>query len=135
VLSLAAAFPLYFGLAMDEQATQVAKRISNDFLRAGGWVTTMTRSGQQWDSPNGWAPLQWVTFEGLRRYGFDSEAHAGARCWIENNLETFRQSGRFMEKYNVEQPGITATGGEYAVQDGFGWTNAVLLCLLEAGLV
>jgi alpha,alpha-trehalase len=130
-VSLAAAFPLYFGIAGDEQAARVAQRLSQEFLRDGGWVTTLTVSGQHWDAPNGWAPLQWIAFEGLRNYGFEAEARAGAARWIENNLATFRETGRFMEKYNVERPGITATGGEYAVQDGFGWTNGVLLCLLR----
>jgi alpha,alpha-trehalase len=105
--------------------------LHQDFLRPGGWLTTLTQSGQQWDAPNGWAPLQWMAFEGLRRYGFEQEAQAGASRWVENNLSTFRQTGRFMEKYNVEQPGIAATCGEYAVQYGFGWTNGVLLCLLK----
>lgn len=130
-LSLAAAFPLYFGIADNEQAARVAQRLSQEFLCEGGWVTTLTSSGQQWDAPNGWAPLQWIAFEGLRRYGFDEQAQAGASRWVENNLATFRETGRFMEKYNVKQPGVTATGGEYVVQDGFGWTNGVLLCLLK----
>ena len=134
-MSLAAVFPLFFGLATEAQATHVARRLREEFLRPGGWLTTLTQSGQQWDAPNGWAPLQWMAFEGLRRYGFEKEAQAGARRWVDNNLATFRQTGRFMEKYNVEQPGVAATGGEYAVQDGFGWTNGVLLCLLKEVMV
>lgn len=131
-LSLAAAYPLYFGIADKKQAAQVAKRLSQEFLCDGGWVTTLASSGQQWDAPNGWAPLQWIAFEGLRRYGFEDVAMHGAGRWVENNLATFRDTGRFMEKYNVEHPGIAAKGGEYVVQDGFGWTNGVLLCLLKA---
>jgi alpha,alpha-trehalase len=134
-MSLAAVFPLFFGLATEEQAAHIVNRLQQDFLRPGGWLTTLTHSGQQWDAPNGWAPLQWMAFEGLRRYGYEKEAHAGASRWVENNLSTFRQTGRFMEKYNVEQPGIAATGGEYAVQDGFGWTNGVLLCLLKEVMI
>jgi alpha,alpha-trehalase len=130
-LSLAAAFPLFFGLATEGQAERVAARLDRDFLRPGGWVTTPVNTGQQWDSPNGWAPLQWIAFEGLRRYGFDELAREGARRWIATNTDTYRRTGHFMEKYNVEQPGLEGGGGEYAVQDGFGWTNGVLLSLLE----
>jgi alpha,alpha-trehalase len=130
VLSLAAVYPLFFGLATDDQAKRVAARLDEDFLRPGGWVTTPTYTGQQWDSPNGWAPLHWIVFEGLRNYGFDEQAFEGARRWIATNVGMYRKSGRFMEKYNVEQPGLPASGGEYAVQDGFGWTNGVLLSLL-----
>ncbi|MDH5215152.1 MAG: alpha,alpha-trehalase TreF [Gammaproteobacteria bacterium] len=131
VLSLAGAYPLFFGLATVEQAEAVAARLRNDFLRQGGWVTTLQATGQQWDSPNGWAPLQWIVFEGLRHYGFDDDAISGARRWVDTNVSTFERSGRFMEKYDVEDPGLTASGGEYSVQDGFGWTNGVLLSLLK----
>jgi alpha,alpha-trehalase len=130
-MSLAAAFPLFFELATETQAASIASKLAREFLMPGGWVTTLRRTGQQWDAPNGWAPLQWIVFEGLRNYGFDADANAGAGRWVDNNVAMFRRTGRFMEKYNVEQPGIAATGGEYAVQDGFGWTNGVLLCLLK----
>ncbi|HEX4932287.1 MAG TPA: trehalase family glycosidase, partial [Gemmatimonadaceae bacterium] len=134
VRSLAGAYPLFFGLATDAQARRVAAQLEADFLRPGGWVTTLSRTGEQWDAPNGWAPLQWIVCEGLRRYGFDALAREGARRWVAANTQVYRASGAFMEKYDVEDPGRAASGGEYAVQDGFGWTNGVLLRLLaESG--
>jgi alpha,alpha-trehalase len=57
--TLAAAAPLYFGLATAEQGRAVADRLGHEFLRPGGLVTTLIASGQQWDAPNGWPPLQW----------------------------------------------------------------------------
>jgi len=36
-----------------------------------------------------------------------------------------------MEKYNVADTSLLSGGGEYPVQDGFGWTNGVLLKLLS----
>ena len=127
ILSLAAAFPLFFELATPKQAANVVKRIQDEFLAPGGWLTTLQSTGQQWDKPNGWAPLQWIVFTGLKNYGFAEEADLGAKRWVENNLNVYRQSGRLLEKYDVEHIGAMPTGGEYAVQDGFGWTNAVLL--------
>lgn len=127
ILSLAAAFPLFFEIATSKQAASVVKRIQDEFLAPGGWLTTLQSSGQQWDKPNGWAPLQWIVFTGLKNYGFAEEADLGAERWVENNLNVYRQSGRLLEKYDVEHIGALPTGGEYAVQDGFGWTNAVLL--------
>lgn len=129
--SLATAFPLFFNLATPEQAKLVARHIHGEFLKPGGWVTTLNNSGQQWDSPNGWAPLQWVVYTGLRNYGYDTEAEEGAKCWVENNLMVYRNSGKLLEKYDVEHIGLIAKGGEYKVQDGFGWTNAVLLGFLD----
>jgi alpha,alpha-trehalase len=131
VLSLAGAFPLFLGIATQEQAEAVCRRLSREFLWPGGWVTTRTHSGQQWDAPNGWAPLQWVVYSGLRRYGFEAEAEEGARRWVRNNVQVYERTGQLLEKYNVEEIGAFAGGGEYEVQHGFGWTNGVLLSLLD----
>ena len=78
----------------------------------------------------GWAPMQWITCGGLERYGFAEEAREGARRWVDDNIEIYAKHGRLLEKYNVETSGRAGSGGEYDVQDGFGWTNAVLLRLL-----
>lgn len=126
-LSLAGMFPLFFGLATQEQAENCAITLENSLLRAGGWLTTPIQSGQQWDAPNGWAPLQWIAYKGLKNYGFDTMATAGAKRWVDNNLNAFDKTGHFYEKYNVEQPEQLAGGGEYIPQTGFGWTNAVLM--------
>jgi alpha,alpha-trehalase len=72
-----------------------------------------------------------MTYAGLCRYGYRDEAEEGARRWVANNLAVYRQHGRLLEKYNVVTPGLAGAGGEYEVQDGFGWTNAVLLRLLK----
>ncbi|WP_218943490.1 alpha,alpha-trehalase TreA [Exilibacterium tricleocarpae] len=130
-LSLAMAYPFFFELATRRQAQQFAQKMQSAFLKPGGWVTTLIDSGQQWDSPNGWAPLQWVTYTGLCNYGFTAEARAGARRWVDNNLAVYGSTGKLLEKYNVEQVGRIAGGGEYAVQDGFGWTNGVLLRFMD----
>lgn len=130
-LSLAAAYPLFFGIAKPEQGARVAHRIHADFLQPGGWSVTLCETGQQWDSPNGWAPMQWITYCGFERYGFHNEARIGAARWVENNIAAYRQHGRLLEKYNVKTSGLAGAGGEYQVQDGFGWTNAVLLRLMH----
>jgi alpha,alpha-trehalase len=130
-LSIAAAYPLFFGVATPEQAERVAQCIHRDFLKAGGWVTSNCDTGQQWDQPNGWAPMQWITYGGLERYGFHDEARTGATRWVADNIAVYQQHGRLLEKYNVESSGLAGSGGEYAVQDGFGWTNAVLLRLMR----
>ena len=131
IATIATAFPLFAGAATDAQAAAIAERIRAQFLAAGGWRTTLTATQQQWDRPNGWAPLQWVVYQGLRNYGFDDEAREGAGRWVQSNLVVYESTGRLLEKYDVEHLGTLATGGEYVVQDGFGWTNAVLLKFLN----
>jgi alpha,alpha-trehalase len=70
ILSLAGIYPLYFKIATKEQAQFIEERLKKDFLQMGGLQTTLINTGQQWDSPYGWAPLQWIAFQGLINYGF-----------------------------------------------------------------
>lgn len=129
VESLAAVFPLYAGIASQEQAGAVAKKLKKKFLKSGGLVTTANDSGQQWDSPNGWAPLQWVAIEGLRRYGHTALADTIKQRWMTLNEKVFKHSHRLIEKYNVVDGDGLGGGGEYILQDGFGWTNGVYAAL------
>ena len=127
--TLAAAAPLYFGIATPEQGRRVAARLERDFLKPGGFVTTNFASGQQWDAPNGWPPLEWLTMEGVRRYGRADLADKAAGRWLNLLSRTYRTTGRMMEKYDVVNINRKAGGGEYPTQDGFGWTNGVALAL------
>lgn len=129
--SLAGIFPLYCGLADDAQAERVARNIAERFLRPGGVVTTLTDSHEQWDSPNGWAPLQWVTVQGLLDYGHEDLAREIAIRFVDLTDRVWRRTGKLMEKYDVCDMGLDAGGGEYPVQDGFGWTNGVVRALIE----
>jgi alpha,alpha-trehalase len=127
--TLAAASVLFFGLAQPFQAGSVANKLEHDFLKPGGFVTTTFTTGQQWDSPNGWPPLEWMTMEGLRRYGGVDLANKARDRWLALNRRTYRATGRMMEKYDVVDLTKRAGGGEYGLQDGFGWTNGVALAL------
>jgi alpha,alpha-trehalase len=123
--TMAAAVPLYFGLATPEQGRAVAARLGRDFLSPGGFVTTLIRSGQQWDGPNGWPPLQWMGVEGVRAYGRGDLANDARTRWLALNRRTYRVTGKMTEKYDVTDLTKRAGGGEYPAQDGFGWTNGV----------
>ena len=127
--TLAGAFPLYFNLATKDQAGTSVETIKNEFLKKGGLVSTPSHSGQQWDAPNGWAPLQWITYKGLKNYELDDLAHKVATAWKTNVENVFSRSGKMVEKYNVENTDLEAGGGEYPNQDGFGWSNGVYLAL------
>ena len=131
--TLAAAAPLYFGLATQAQGRRVAARLERDFLKPGGFVTTLIASGQQWDAPNGWPPLEWLAIEGVRRYGRAELADRAASRWLDLNRRTYRATGKMTEKYDVVDLRRRAGGGEYPTQDGFGWTNGVALALLGRG--
>jgi len=130
--TLAGMYPLFFNMASQQQADQAAAYIQKHFLKSGGVVSTLTdATGQQWDSPNGWAPLQWITIQGLRNYGHDTLASTISERWITLNKKVYKNTGKMVEKYNVIDMSLNAGGGEYPVQDGFGWSNGVLLRLLK----
>ncbi len=128
-LSLAMVYPLYFQTASPAQATQVAKVLERSFLKPGGLVTTLNENGQQWDSPNGWPPHQWMAVRGLQTYGIQNLAEKISNRWLQLNDRVYKRTGKMLEKYNVIDTTLTAGGGEYPNQDGFGWTNGVYLDL------
>jgi alpha,alpha-trehalase len=129
--TLASSFPLFFQIATKDQAKAVEKVLSEKFVKPGGLVTTLAETKQQWDSPNGWPPLQLISIEGLERYKLKSSAATIKERWVKNNIRVYKNTGKLMEKYNVLDDQLIAGGGEYPLQDGFGWTNGVLLYLLS----
>lgn len=130
--SLAAVYPLWVGLASEDQARSVKTNIVDLFEFDGGVVTSLDKSHQklQWNYPNGWPPLQWITIDSLNKYGYTSDAKRIADKWIDLNLKYFDSTGKFLEKYNVVDLTINTTGS-YPNQDGFGWTNGVYLKILD----
>ncbi|HBT4642740.1 TPA: alpha,alpha-trehalase, partial [Klebsiella aerogenes] len=87
--------------------------------------------GQQWDAPNGWAPLQWVAVEGLQNYGQKKVAMEVTWRFLSNVQHTYDSKQKLVEKYDVSSTGTGGGGGEYPLQDGFGWTNGVTLKMLD----
>ncbi len=129
VRSLATMYPLFFEMVDEKVAAKVAANIPKYFLKPGGLTTTTIASGQQWDAPNGWAPLQWIAIKGLINYKHDELAYDIANRWVNINEKVFKSTGKMMEKYNVVDTKLISGGGEYPSQDGFGWTNGVYLKL------
>lgn len=131
VWSLAGVFPLFHQIATKKQAEGVICHLKEQFLLSGGFVTSLYEGTHQWDMPNGWAPLQWTTIRALLNYGKEKLAKEGARRWIGLNQKIYGETGKLLEKYNVRDCSSSVARGEYALQEGFGWTNGVALSLLE----
>lgn len=125
IYSLAGVYPLFLEIAEEGQANKVATSLERVFLRPGGLVSTPHNTGQQWDAPNGWAPLQYMSIEGLRNYDKDELASEIKRRWLDLNQNVYENTYKLLEKYNVEDLSKESGGGEYPTQDGFGWTNGV----------
>ena len=126
-LTLAGVYPLFVGLADNRRAANVGEVVAEKFLAPGGVRTSLEETGQQWDAPNGWAPLQYITYRGLRSYNERTTANFIRNRWMANNERVYGNVTKMVEKYNVENLGLEAGGGEYPVQDGFGWSNGVYL--------
>jgi alpha,alpha-trehalase len=137
VWSLAGFYPMWAGLANEDQARTMVDNLLK-FEKRGGLTTTtrplidMSIFGSlptQWAYPNGWAPLHYFVIEGLRRYGYHDDADRISRKWLRANLDWFVRHGEFIEKYNVVNPKKRPVEGVYPSQSGFGWTNGVFVHL------
>ena len=129
-ISAATLYPLFTQVASAAQARAVAQTTRTHLLQAGGLVTTEVNTGAQWDAPNGWAPLQWIAVSGLRRFGESALAAAIACRWMVAVNRVYDERGALVEKYDVVDTARPGGGGEYPLQDGFGWTNGVMRKLM-----
>jgi alpha,alpha-trehalase len=129
-------YPLWAGMASPDQARRVLGNLKL-FEVAGGVLTSTQESGNQWDKPFGWGPLQIIAVDGLRRYGHHEAADRLARKFVGTVVKEFEEHGVILEKYDlVRRESDVSAGirfGYSANQIGFGWTNAAVLELL-AGL-
>ncbi len=123
-------FPLFVKLANETRGLLTAKTLEQTLLQLGGVVTTTVETGQQWDYPMGWAPLQWVAAQGLSNYNQDAVAEEVAKRFLRTVEIVFGATNRLVEKYNVVDD-IVGGGGEYPLADGFGWTNGVIMALMS----
>lgn len=134
----ASVVPLWAGvhrgnLARERFVLQALKRLKVlDY--PGGFPTSLSTSGQQWDFPNAWPPLQHMLIEGLALSSskeLQEEAFKFAQKWITTNYKAWKSTGHMFEKFNVSVHGAPGGGGEYKIQIGFGWTNGVVLDMLR----
>jgi alpha,alpha-trehalase len=125
-------YPLFAGVAWPERAQKTANTVQAILLKPGGLSTSTFDTSQQWDAPNGWAPLHWIAIEGLKRYGRPDLAKAIGTRFLADVNNVYSTDRKLVEKYVVEGSGTGGGGGgEYPLQDGFGWTNGVTLKLLD----
>lgn len=130
-LTLAGMYPFFLNISDAAKFSKAKAVVGKKFLKEGGVVTTLVRTGQQWDAPNGWAPLQWITIMGLENYGGEKLSRTIAERWFALNKKVFDATGKMVEKYDVMDADKPGGGGEYPSQEGFGWTNGVLLALIN----
>ncbi len=134
-LTAATVTPLFSGIASKSQAARVVETVREQLLVPRGLLTTLIDTGEQWDRPNGWAPLHWMAIDGFWRSGHQDLARDIARHWLRTVGSVYERDGELVEKYDLETDPeggcLGGGGGEYPLQHGFGWTNGVTRRLLE----
>jgi len=125
-------YPLWVGIATAAQARLVESNLSR-FEQNGGLAMSTKETGVQWDYPYGWAPIQLIAVEGLRRYGYNVDADRISNKFLSMVLANFERDGNIREKYNVvtDTSNIQIAEGYRSNIIGFGWTNGVFLELLS----
>jgi alpha,alpha-trehalase len=127
-------YPLWAGLASPSQAAAVVRNLPL-FERPGGLQTSTNVSGNQWDAPFAWAPLEVIAVQGLRRYGYNTEANRISQEFLSLVLEQYQQSGIIVEKYDAVRRTSRVSGeihfGYSSNEAGFGWTNGVFTTLFD----
>lgn len=129
-------FPMFCGCAHEDlDGSKVVQYLTvNGILNySGGIPTSLIASAQQWDFPSGWAPMNWMIIIGLKMVGQHEVAKTLASKWINRNYMIWKDCGKMFEKYNVTTDCVKSKIelGEYELQEGFGWTNSVVLDLLR----
>ena len=131
LFSAASIVPLYVGMVTHEQADRIAVAVCERLLTPGGMMATEYETGEQWDKPNGWAPLQWMAIQGFKLYGNDALGDEIAHCWLNTVNGFYKQHHKLIEKYHIASgTPREGGGGEYPLQDGFGWSNGVVRRLI-----
>ena len=126
-------YPLWAGWASEEQAHAVIKNLVI-FEKAGGIAMSTQQTQGQWDYPFGWAPIQLLAVEGMRRYGYQLEADRVSTEFLSTVLQNFARDRTIREKYDVvnRSSETTVKAGYAANVVGFGWTNAAFVELMHA---
>lgn len=86
---------------------------------------------QQWDFPNVWAPYHDWIVRYLISAQRDEQAFDIAKRFVQSVYCGWRKYTYIYEKYNADKVGEYGQGGEYVVQEGFGWTNGVAIAFMD----
>lgn len=99
--------PLWTGAfdntAVEKLSTSVLKYIEKLQLDKypGGVPNTLYRTGEQWDFPNVWPPMQYILIEGLNNLGTEAAKSLSSKWshrWVLSNFAAYRDSRAMFEK-------------------------------------
>jgi alpha,alpha-trehalase len=130
--SLAGFYPMWAGLATQQEADRMVSNWLPRFRGPGGLVTALsTVEGHQFGAPNGFGPMIWLTIQGLDSYGYANIGNEIAQQFCTTVFSDFKKRGHLVEKYNVLQPGMPPMEDRYETVIGSAWTSSLFLALLK----
>ena len=73
-----------------------------------------------------------MAVQGFKMYGHDPLGDEIAQSWLQTVNQFYLKHHKLIEKYHIAS-GVPheGGGGEYPLQDGFGWTNGVVRRLIS----
>jgi len=130
IFSAASYYPLYFGMASEEEARAAKDALGT--LESNWGIVACERCDQikgnfQWGYPNGWPPMQQIVVGGLIRYGYTEDAKRIAKKFNALLEKCFNETGHFWEKYDVVNGSADAVA-EYETPAMLGWTYGTYRC-------
>lgn len=117
--------PLWTNCFNQSQSEHIANKVMQYINQTGidnypgGVPNTLYNSGEQWDFPNVWAPMQYILIYGLENLNDErasSLAFRWAERWVQSNYVAFRDTDAMYEKYIATEFGVSGGGGEYEVR-------------------
>lgn len=120
----------------EQQIDKVIKYLKTNGLLdfPGGIPSSLQNTGNQWDMPNVWPPLQSMIVNGFHNTGISKakyEARKLAQRFINATRTSFSDDGAMYQRYHAEELGRPGPQGEYKTQKVFAWTNAVALQFID----
>lgn len=125
VKSVASLYPMFIKLA-DEVKGE--KQLLEDLTLEWGISCSVPddyRFPLQWDYPNVWAPLQFVSYKACQNYGLDKKAEDIAKKYIKLIDTSFEKTGNLWEKYDGHTGEVA--NQDYNAPTMMGWTAGVYL--------
>ncbi len=151
VASVATFYPLWAGLATEEQAKRIVQNLPLFEFDHGPTICEKTQQDRsyQWDYPAGWPPIYYLVTKALDNYDYKKDALRISAKYLDVVTKNFlspkpefyaskiggkvkdkkRQSGFVYEKYDVTTGTINDT--EYACRPFHGWSYAVFIWSLD----
>lgn len=136
--------PLFYSSELLRDRRNLAYKIllkySNDIFKNPGGVPSsgslpndhkQLHKLEQWDFPNTWAPHVQMLTEFLMNIGEDKLAFHVAKSFMSSVMPKDAPVEKFLEKYDCSDADKKAGGGEYEIQEGFGWTNGTVVYLIK----